>query len=624
MHSNIGLALSGLRRYDLAITHFEQSLAIDSNNVEVFCNLGNALERSNRFDEALAIYEKATLRWPNHADVNCGRGNVLARMRRLEDAIAAFDKALALKADLAEAWVGRGNILSEINLNEALAAYDEALKIKPQLAEAWQGRGLVYDGLGRYKDAYDRALTSRPPIKFAQGKMFFAKMRNWDWGDVQTETSSLVGELRDGNLVATPFIVLNLPLSAAEQHAYAQQYVSQMHPASIMPLWRGERYSHDRIRIAYLSGDFREHPVPQLIAGVFEHHDRTRFETIAISWGADDGSAMRARLVKAFDHFADVRTKSDREVAELVRGLEVDIAVDLMGFTAGERFNVFTMRPAPVQVNYLGYPGTLGAKYIDYIIADELVIPRDQRLFYTEKVVYLPHSYQANDAARPVPGTIPSRQVLGLPETGFVFCNFNNSYKITPDFFEIWMRLLKEVDGSVLWLLESSASAAENMRHEAHKRGVDPERLIFAPRTSFENHLARQCLADLFLDTLPYNAHTTASEALWVGLPVLTCLGPTFSGRVGASLLTAIGLPEQIAYSQRDYEDRALALARDPTLLGSIKSKLAQNRPTHPLFDTASFTRDIEALYLAMWQRQQGANIRDPAPHDASAIRAGL
>ena len=611
-HSNIGVALSELRQYDLAITHFEQSLAIDPHNVEVLCNLGNALEKSNRHDEALAIYDKATLLWPNHADANCGRGNVLASMGRLQDAFAAFDKALALKSDLAEAWLGRGNIFSGINLNEALAAYGEALKIKPQLAEAWQGRGLVYEGFARYQDAvaaYDRALACRPDIKYTQGQRLFAKMRNWDWSEVQTETSRLLAELREGNPIARPFVVLALSSSAADQQACAQQYVSQVHPASKRPFWRGERYSHDRIRIAYLSADFREHAVSRLIAGMFEHHDRARFETAAISFGADDGSAMRSRLVKAVDHFVDVRTKSDWEIAALIHSMEIDIAVDLMGFTTGARFNVFAMRPAPVQVNYLGYPGTLGARYVDYIIADELVIPRDQHLFYTEKVAYLPHSYQANDVARPAPGATPLRQALGLPETGFVFCNFNNSYKITPNLFDIWMRLLKQIDGSVLWLLENSASGLENLRREAQRRGVAPGRLIFAPRTSLEDHLARQRLADLFLDTLPYNAHTTASEALWVGLPVLTCLGSTFAGRVSASLLTAVGLPEQIVYSLRDYEDRALALACEPTLLASIKSGLAQNRATHPLFDTARFTRDMEALYIAMWQRSQDGQL---------------
>jgi predicted O-linked N-acetylglucosamine transferase (SPINDLY family) len=412
-----------------------------------------------------------------------------------------------------------------------------------------------------------------------------------------------LGEARDGNPVVRPFILLNLSSSAADQQAYTRQYVSENHPETKSPLWQGECYPHDRIRIAYLSADFREHAVSQLIVGVLEHHDRARFETIAISFGADDGSAMRSRIVKAVDHFVDIRTESDLDIARTIRDKEIDIAVDLMGFTTGARFNVFAMRPAPIQINYLGYPGTLGASYVDYVIADEIVIPPVQRQFYTEKVAYLPHSYQANDGARPVPRTIPTRHELGLPENGFVFCNFNNSYKITPELFDIWMRLLNQIDGSVLWLLESSTSGLENLRREAQQRGVAPDRVIFAPRTSVESHLARQCVADLFLDTVPYNAHTTASEALWVGLPVLTCLGSTFAGRVAASLLTSIGLPEQVTYSLRDYEERAFAIASDPTISASLKSKLERNRASSPLFDTKRFTRNVETLYMSMWQR---------------------
>jgi predicted O-linked N-acetylglucosamine transferase (SPINDLY family) len=607
-HSNIGVALSELRQYDLAIRHFEQSLAINPGNVEVLCNLGNALEKSNRHEEALAIYNEAASLQPNNADASCGQGNVLASTGHRQAALAAFEQALELNSGLAEAWLGQGNVLSELNLEASLAAYGNALKLKPQLAEAWRGCGYVYEMLARYQDAvaaYDRALAYTPDLKYTKGQWLFAKMRNCDWNESQSNISRLLTELKDGNPVASPFIVSVLSSSLAEQQACAQQYVSREHPASKKPLWQGERYSHDRIRIAYVSADFREHATSRLIAGVFEHHDLVQFETVAISFGPDDGSAMHSRLTKAFDEFIDVGAKSHREIASLMRDREIDIAVDLMGLTVGARFNVFAMRPAPVQVNYLAYPGTLGASYVDYIIADEIVIPRDQRLLYSEKVAYLPHSYQANDAARPQPDTTPSRQAVGLPEAGFVFCSFNNSYKITPDMFDIWMRLLQQVDGSVLWLLERSSSASENLRREAQHRGVSPERVIFAPHTRLEDHLARQRLADLFLDTLPCNAHTTASEALWVGLPVLTCLGSTFVGRVAASLLTAIGLPEQIVYSMRDYEDRALALARDPALLASVKSKLAQNRATHPLFDTARFTRDIEALYVAMWQRSQ-------------------
>ena len=607
-HNNIGLALGELRQYSLAIRHFEQSLAINPGNVEVLCNLANALEKSNRHEEALAIYDKAASLQPNNADASCGRGNALASLGRRQDALAAFEKTLAINSNLAEAWLGQGNVLSDLSLDGALASYDKALQLNPQLAEAWRGCGLVYERLARYQDAvaaYERALAYWPDLKYTKGQLLFSKMRSCDWNGVQSETSRMLAEVTDSNPVATPFIVSVLSPSPAEQQAYAQQYVDREHPASKKPLWQGERYSHDRIRVAYVTADFREHATSRLIAGVFENHDSARFETVAISFGPDDGSALRSRLTKAFDEFIDVRAKSDREIATLIRDLEIDIAVDLKGFTIGERFNVFAMRPAPVQVNYLAYPGTLGARCIDYIIADEILIPRTQRLFYTEKVAYLPHSYQANDAARFYPDITPSRRAVGLPETGFVFCNFNNSYKITPDMFDIWMRLLQQVDGSVLWLLERSSSASENLRREAERRGVSAERLIFAVHTRLEDHLARQRLADLFLDTLPCNAHTTASEALWVGLPVLTCLGSTFVGRVAASLLTAIGLPEQIVYSMRDYEDRALALARDSALLASIKSKLTQNRATHPLFDTARFTRDIETLYIAMWQRSQ-------------------
>jgi len=607
-NSNIGVALSALHQYDLAIQHFERSLAIVPSSVDTLCNLGNALEKLSRHEEALTTYDKAALLQPNNADVSCGRGNVLAAMGRSQDALAAFDKSLALKSDLAEAWLGQGNMLSESNVDAALVAYNKALTINPQLAEAWHGCGQVHDRLARYQDAvaaYDRALEFRPDLKYAKGRRLFSKMRNCDWTGVQNETARLLAELRDGNPVSHPFVVSVLPSSAADQQACAQRYVNRDYPPIKAPLWQGERYFHDRIRIAYVSADFREHAVSRLITGVFEHHDRERFKTVAISFGPNDGGAMRSRLTKAFDEFFDVRNRSDSEIASLMREMQIDIAVDLMGHTTGARFNIFAMRPAPVQVNYLGYPGTSGADCIDYIIADEIVIPRNQHHFYSEKVAYLPHSYQANDSARPDPDVIPSKQSVGLPEAGFVFCNFNNSYKIRPDIFDIWMRLLQQVDGSVFWLLERDSSASKNLRREAENRGVAPERLIFAPHTRLEDHLARQRLGDLFLDTLPYSAHTTASEALWVALPVLTCVGSTFAGRVAASLLTAIGLPELIVDSLGDYKDRALGLARDPVLLASIKSKLTLNRATQPLFDTARFTRNLEALYLAMWQRSQ-------------------
>jgi predicted O-linked N-acetylglucosamine transferase (SPINDLY family) len=370
-------------------------------------------------------------------------------------------------------------------------------------------------------------------------------------------------------------------------------------------VWCGERYSHDRIRLAYLSADFRVHPSSYLLAGMFEHHDRSRFETIALSFGDDDQSEIQNRLKGAFEHFIDVRNRSDLEVARLVRELEVDIAVDLMGHTRNQRTGILALRPAPVQVNFF-CPGTSGADYLDYIVCDRVVIPEDHHAYYSEKVVYLPDTFQANDSKRRIAERTPSCAEVGLPDDGFVFCSFNNTYKFTPPMFDVWMRLLGHVKGSALWLQEINATATRNLRREAVARGIDANRLVFAPKVPrLEDHLARYRLADLFLDTLPYNAQTTASDALWVGLPVLTCLGTTFVGRVAASLLNAIGLPELITRSLPEYEALALQLATHPVLLADIRAKLARNRATFPLFDTDRFRRHIESAYVTMWERAQ-------------------
>jgi protein O-GlcNAc transferase len=352
-----------------------------------------------------------------------------------------------------------------------------------------------------------------------------------------------------------------------------------------------------------VSGDFREHPIAYLMAGLYEHHDKSRFEVTAMSFSPDQDTDTTRRLKAAFEHFIDVRAKSDQEVAALVREREIDIAIDLAGFLEGARPDIFARRAAPVQVNYLGYPGTMGANYIDYIVGDPIVIPQQDFRFYTEKVVWLPDTYLATDGARSIANSTPARRDLELPEDGFVFCCFNYVYKINPAMFEIWMRLLRQVEGSVLWLREHRAVAADNLRSEAQLRGVAPERLIFAPRAPLAaDHLARQRQADLYLDTLPYNAHTTATEAIWAGLPVLACTGSSFAGRVAASVNSAVGMPELVTNSLPEYEALALKIATDPALCARLKDKLARNRQSSPLFDTARFTRHIEAAYERMWQ----------------------
>jgi predicted O-linked N-acetylglucosamine transferase (SPINDLY family) len=369
-------------------------------------------------------------------------------------------------------------------------------------------------------------------------------------------------------------------------------------------LWQGERYAHDRIRIAYLSADFRPHPVAFLIAGVFEHHDKSRFETTGLSFGPASDSDIRKRMASAFDHFIDVRNESDFDIATRMRRMEIDIAIDLTGFCEHGRTEILAFRPAPVQVSYLGFPGTTGADFVDYIIADSTIIPKDHAQHFSEKVVYLPDSYQANDRKRRVAPRAPSRREAGLPDDGTVFCAFNNAYKITPPIFDLWMGLLKEVEGSVLWLLGDNPGAIRNLALAAEARGVPARRLIFAHRVAPDEHLARFGLADLFLDTLPYNAHTTASDALWTGVPVVTCMGEAFAGRVAASLLKAAGLPELITGSLEDYGALALKLGRDRDGLKGLKEKLALTRLSCPLFDTARTTRHLEAAYAEMWRRQ--------------------
>jgi protein O-GlcNAc transferase len=476
----------------------------------------------------------------------------------------------------------------------------------PGLSDALYGRGNALYDLKRYDEAiasYEKALAISPEFEYAAGMLANTRMHCCDWRACEEESERLAADIRAGKSRIYPFAYLGISDSPQDQLLCSRIWVRDRYSPSPAPIWKGERYRHDRIRLAYLSADFHEHATAYLMAGLFEAHDRARFETIAVSFGPDSNDAMRARLVAAFDRFIDVRLQSDREVAALMRELEIDIAVDLKGYTGDARAGILSHRAAPVQVNYLGYPGTMGANFIDYIIADRIVIPEEHRGCYTEKAVYLPDTYQVNDSKRVVAARTPTRSAAGLPEHGFVFCSFNNANKIRPMVFDAWMRLLGKVEDSVLWLLASNAAAPRNLRKEAAHRGIAPERLIFAPTVTLEDHLARHRVADLFLDTLPYNAHTSASDALWAGLPVLTCMGTAFAGRVAASLLNAIGLNQLIAKSLEEYEALALELATNRSLLADIGSKLADNRDICPLFDTDRFRRHMEAAYMRMWKQ---------------------
>jgi predicted O-linked N-acetylglucosamine transferase (SPINDLY family) len=609
-HNNRGNALKELKAYDAALASYDQAIAHDPKNADAHNNRGVVLFLVRRFVDALASCDKAIALKPDHAQAFNNRGNVLKSLKRFDDALASCDQAIALVPQYADALSNRGVILFELRrFEEALASYDEALAIKPTDAEIIKNRANVLARMKLYEEAvaaYDKVTKLEPGQDLVEGLRLQAKQSVCDWGSFEADCSSLKSSIADGRAASLPFTLLIIPAEARLQRKCAELYVADKCSPIPAPLWRGERYSHERIRVAYVSADYHQHPVAVLTAGLFEQHDRSRFEVIAISTGPNDQGPMRRRLEAAFDQFHDVQTQSDQDIAELIRDLEIDIAVDLNGFTEGSRLNIFASRPAPVQVNYLGYAGTMGMEFWDYILADRVVIRDAEHRDYAEKIAYLPDSFMANDSSRKISDRMSSRAAEGLPENGFVFCCFNNNYKITPDIFDVWMRLLREVEGSVIWLSLYNSAVTKNLSAEATKRGVSPDRLVFARRVELnEDHLARHRLADLFLDTRYYNAHATASDALWAGLPILTCQGETFASRVAGSLLNSVGLPELIAHSLEEYESLALKLARDPARLAAIKHKLERNRETFPLFNTQRFTRHVETAYKKMCERSR-------------------
>jgi protein O-GlcNAc transferase len=613
------------KRHRKARAAFDQALAFNPDLASAWLGRGN-VAYDIRYDEAfsgtdddpidpteyadtMAAFDRALALEPNLAEAWLGRGNVLcADIKNYHEAQQAYDQALALKPDLAEAWLGRGNALLGLkNYPDAQLAYDRALAIKPYLAKAWFGRGRVFAALNQYAEAvvaFDRALALKSDLKYARGARLYAQLHVADWTNLDAEISAIGLAVKEQKSVIDPLVFSLISSSPSDQLTCAKRFVKDS--ISFPAMWSGEIYSHGRIRIGYVSADFRNHPVAQLIVGLFEHHNKSRFHTVGVSLGPENDSSLRRRIELALDEFIDVREMSDEGIARLIRHKEIDIVVDLMGFTSENRLDVLAKRAAPIQVNYLGYPGTMAASYIDYVIADQTIIPEEHFAFYSEKVVWLPESYQPNDAGQQISERKPTRFECRLPETAFVFCCFNNTVKILPEMFDIWMRLLAAREQSVLWLSGTNATARESLSTEVEKRGISSDRLIFADKIPLlADHLARLRNADLFLDTLPYNAHATASDALWAGVPVLTCLGSSFASRVAASLLRAVGLDELITHSLEDYETLAVELANDSDRLHALRERLARNRTTHPLFDSERFTRHIESAYTTMWDRYQ-------------------
>ena len=561
-----------------------------------------ALHRAGRLAEADALYAQALVLKPDLVEAHNNRGAIRQMAGDWDGALACYDGALRLRPDYVEALANRGNCLIQLRRwPDALAAFDRTLQLSPGRVSALNGRAGTLSKLKRFPEAlaaYGQLHAADRQNPYALGGMLVAAMQMCDWDTVEKLRPAMEAGVARGTAIVPPFLFLGFSGDPALQLRCAQNAIAELGLPAVPPLWRGERYGHSRLRIGYLSADYCQHPVALLLAEVIEGHDRARFEVLGFSTGPDDGSAIRGRMAKAFDQFVDLRGRGAAESAGLIRRLEVDILVDLTGHTEGDHFAILNYRPAPVQVNWLGYPGTDGAPSLDYILADRVVAPPGHEPFFSEKIVRLPDCYfpTAYDPSQPA----PTRAEAGLPASGFVFTSFNNSWKITRTVFTTWLRLLGAVPGSVLWLLDANDAFKGNLRRAASAAGLDPARLIFAPRTDADSHLARQQLADLMLDTSPYNGHMTTSDALWVGVPLVTMLGTAFAGRVAASQLETVGLPELITPSLEDYEALALALAKDPARLAALRAKLAAAPASSPLFDADRMRQNIEQALLAM------------------------
>ena len=603
-------ALHDQRRLSEAQALYEDIVRAIPRHFHALHQLGVIAGQKSLPKKAVEIIGRAIEADPHNQGVcaaHMNMGLALMELGRLDAALASYDRAIAIAAENPEAHLCRAEVFEKLRrMDAALAGYDRLIALKPAHAQAHVKRGNLLRELRQFEaaiESYARAIALDPQVDFVPGIRQHTRMQICSWDGLESELTQLRESLSRDHAASSPFYVLASSDSALLQRQAAEIRVRVKCPprSELGPIAR--RPEADKIKIGYFSGDFHQHATMVLVAGIFERHDRSRFDLTVFSFGPDSDDAMRKRLRAAGHEFVDVRSLSDIDAARLTRKRKIDLAIDLKGFTQDNRAGIFAFRAAPLQVNFLGYPGTMGASYIDYLIADPTVVPRESQCHYREKIAYLPNSYQPNDRSRKVSEKNLSRKELGLPPSAFVYCCFNNSYKITPATFDCWMRILKRVDDSVLWLLEDNSGASRNLRQESAKRGVDPQRVLFAPRATMPEHLGRHRAANLFLDTLPYNAHTTASDALWAGLPVLTLIGEAFASRVAASLLKAIGLPDLIATTLEQYENTAVELALDRQRLAQLNRRLADNRLTHALFDADLYAKHLEEAYRIMVER---------------------
>jgi protein O-GlcNAc transferase len=598
-------------RIDEAVRLFMRSLELHPGHPAACYSLGVIALRRDAAREALHWASVGIAATPGYAPLHFLAGTALRSAGApAAEALTHFDRAVELQPDYIEALVNSGVALRDmLRHKDALERFNQVLAINPEHTTAIANCAVLLTEFKQGEQAvamFEHLLKVQPDYDYGLGLLTFERLHMCDWRGYDEDVTRILEGVRAGRRACKSLAVMAISDFAGDHYQAARTFGDHLYRASSNPLWKGERYRHDRIRLAYISPDLREHPVGHLMTGVFEHHDRSRFELIAVSLGIDDGSRIRGRMLAAFDRFIDAKTMPALQIARLLREMEVDIAVDLGAYTADSHPEILAQRPAPVQVNYVGYCGTMGVDYMDYLIADRHVVPREHWPYYREKIVYLPDAYLPTDGSLVIPEGVPSRAEHGLPESGLVFCAFSHDYKISPHIFAIWMRLLLKHPGSTLWLMSRNEVSRRNLLDFAAGMGVTPERIVFATRVPrVEDHLARYRLADLFLDTYPYNAHTTAADALMAGLPVVTCMGDAFHSRVAGSLVHAAGLPELATRSLEDYEMLAQALAAQPERVARMKVQLAAARATSPLFDTRRYCRNLEAVYLALWRKSQ-------------------
>jgi protein O-GlcNAc transferase len=578
--------------------------------VEGWYYLAKALTLLQRSKDALACLDKAIQLFPQFFEALHDRGLVLYTLRRFDEAAQSLYAACALQPNSPEAWMNLALALAaQHKFIKAIECYTRLLQLTPKNVEALKNLGLAYASNSQYAEAitaFEKVVAIDPGLEYARGYLLYLKLNVADWSNLNEETDLLQKDIDSGKACIDPFALTVISKSEKDQLTAAQLCASQFVQPALNAGKKGAEQGKI-IRLAYLSADYHAHATAVLMMEIFKKHDRLKFHVIGISYGPDNRSDMRQELETAFDEFIDVRDKNDLETAMLIRDLKVDIAVDLKGYTRDMRPGILAYRPAPIQVNYLGYPGTMGADYIHYLIADRFVVPEDSERFYAEHIVVLPDSYQPNGKNRMAKKIALTREDVGLPESGFVFCSFNNTQKNNPDMLDIWTELLKQLPDSVLWMMSTSGLFETNILSEVKKRGIAPHRIIFAKRVPLEEHLARISLADLFLDSLPYGAHTTASDALWACVPVVTCVGTTFPGRVGQSVLQALEMPELITYSLTEYVDLALTLATNRDKLDAIRRKLALKIESAPLFQPDRYVAHLEWAYTEMHRRHNAA-----------------